>query len=143
MVAKYEPQPNNPNSAFRASYFSMEEVLLNRAESVLRSTGGTVTEALKDLEVLRKARYTNYTALNPALFTNETLLTTVLLERRKEFIGEGLRWFDVKRLGIKVEHLIGRGETPAATLMPNDLRTALQIPLKEQQGNPAIQLNPR
>lgn len=143
MVAKYETQPNNPNSAFRASYFSMEEVLLNRAEAVLRSTGGTVAEALKDLEVLRKARYTNYTALNPASFTNETLLTTVLLERRKEFFGEGLRWFDVKRLGIKVEHLIGRGEAPAATLMPNDLRTALQIPLKEQQGNPAIQLNPR
>lgn len=143
MVAKYETQPNNPNSAFRASYFSMEEVLLNRAEAVLRSAGGTVTEALKDLEVLRKARYVPYTALNAASFTNETLLTNVLLERRKEFFGEGLRWFDVKRLGIKVEHLIGRGEAPAATLLPNDPRTALQIPLKERQGNPNIQLNPR
>jgi len=142
MIAKYETQPNNPNSTFRASYFSMEEVLLNRAEAVLRSNG-TVSEALKDLEVLRKSRYLPYTALDPAALTSESLLTTVLLERRKEFIGEGLRWFDVKRLGIKVEHLIGRGEAPAATLMPDDLRTALQIPLKEQQGNPGIQLNPR
>jgi hypothetical protein len=142
MTVKYEVQPNNPNGTFRAAYFNMEEVLLNRAEAVLKS-GGTVTEALVDLEVLRKARYTPYTALNAATLTPETLLPIVLLERRKEFIGEGLRWFDVKRLGIKVDHLIGRGEAPAATLMPNDLRTAIQIPLKEQQGNPGIQLNPR
>lgn len=142
MVTKYEVQPNNPNSTFRASYFSMEEVLLNRAEAVLRN-GGTLDDALIDLEVLRKGRYTPYTALNAATLTTESLLTTVMLERRKEFMGEGLRWFDVKRLGLKVEHPIGRGEVPAATLMPNDLRTALQIPLKEQQGNPGIQLNPR
>jgi hypothetical protein len=142
MITKYQPQPNNPNSTFRASYLSMEEVLLNRAEAVLKS-GGTVSDALTDLEVLRKARYNPYTALNPANLTTETLLTQVLLERRKEFIGEGMRWFDVKRLGIKVEHALGRGEAPAATLMPGDLRTALQIPLKEQAANPLIQLNPR
>lgn len=142
MVTKYQTQPNNPNSTFRISYFSMEEVLLNRAEAVLKN-GGSVSDALTDLEVLRKGRYTPYTALNAASFTSETLLTTVMLERRKEFLGEGLRWFDVKRLSLKVEHPLGRGEAAAATLMPNDLRTALQIPLKERQGNPGIQLNPR
>lgn len=142
IVTKYETQPNNPNSTFRVSYFSMEEVLLNRAEAILRNKGA-VADALVDLEVLRKARYAPYTALNPANYTAETLLPVVLLERRKEFYGEGMRWFDVKRQGIKVEHLIGRGEAPAATLEPNDLRTAIQIPLKERQGNPQIQINPR
>jgi len=143
MITKYETQPNNPNGAFRASYFSMEEVLLNRAEAILRSTNGTVADALVDLEAIRKLRYAPYTALNPEAFTKETLLTNVLLERRKEFIGEGLRWFDVKRLGIQVAHSIGRNDAPTVVLLPNDPRTALQIPLKERQGNPDIQLNPR
>nr|WP_199158380.1 RagB/SusD family nutrient uptake outer membrane protein [Pedobacter sp. ASV2] len=142
MVTKYQTQPNNPNSTFRISYFTMEEVLLNRAEAVLKN-GGAVADALTDLEVLRKARYTPYVALDAAAQTPDGLLATVLLERRKEFIGEGMRWFDVKRLGIRVEHALGRGIAADAILVPGDLRTALQIPLKEQAANPLIQLNPR
>ena len=46
--------------------------------------------------------------------------------RRVEFVQEGLRWFDIKRLGIKVIH-IKDGEI--LELPKNDPRRELQIPV--------------
>lgn len=144
VCTKYNTQPNNPNSFVRAAYFTTEEVLLNRAEAVLKSSTGTIDDALLDINALRAGRYTVYTPLVAANFTKETLLTLVLLERRKELLNEGYRWFDVKRFKIPVDHYLGRGlPSPAASLGATDLRKALQIPLTEQLGNPGIQLNPR
>ncbi len=143
VATKYNTQPNNPNSFVRTAHFTTDEVLLNRAEAVLRSIAGTVEDALADVNVFRAARYTTYTPIAAADVTKEQLLAIVMDERRKEFLNEGLRWFDVKRLKIKVEHVLGRGLPVAATLEATDLKKALQIPLTEQLGNPGIQLNPR
>ncbi|MBO9594324.1 MAG: RagB/SusD family nutrient uptake outer membrane protein [Niabella sp.] len=143
VCTKYNTQPNNPNSFVRAAYFTTEEVLLNRAEAVLRSDGGTVSDALADINALRSTRYTNYAPLQESDYTKETLLKLVMDERRKELLNEGFRWFDVKRLNIPVEHVLGRGLPVAAKLDATDLKKALQIPLTEQLGNPGIQLNPR
>ncbi|MGE9310692.1 RagB/SusD family nutrient uptake outer membrane protein [Niabella sp. CJ426] len=143
VCVKYNTQPNNPNSFVRAAYFTTDEVLLNRAEAVLRSGGGTVDNALVDINALRAARYSNYTPLIASDFTKTSLLELVLEERRKEFLNEGFRWFDVKRLKVPVSHVLGRGLPVAASIAATDLRKALQIPLNEQLGNPGIQLNPR
>lgn len=146
MAIKFATQPNSPNNTpIRTPYFTMEEVLLTRAEAMLRSNNANaVTEALSDIEALRKERYRPYNPLNPAV-GRQVLLNTVLLERRKEFYNEGLRWYDVKRLGIAVEHRLGRNEAPASVLAPNDLRRAIQIPRMEQERNSPItgELNPR
>lgn len=143
VCTKFNTQPNNPNAFVRAAYFTTDEVLLNRAEAVLRTTNGSIEDALTDINTLRAARYSNYTPLTAASVTKENLLTLVLEERRKELLNEGFRWFDVKRLKIPVEHALGRGLPVAASLKATDLRKALQIPLTEQLGNPGIQLNPR
>ena len=51
----------------------------------------------------------------------------MLDERRREFCEEGLRWFDIKRLGIEVEHVNLAGEK--YVLKANDSRKVIQIPV--------------
>lgn len=130
----------------RYVYFNMEEVLLSRAEANLRKAAPDPASAIQDLEELRKVRMVTYTPLNTAGMDNAALLKLIYDQRRVEFLTEGLRWFDVKRLGIKVEHKLDQfSNTIDATLLPNDPRTALQIPLNARIGNPVLegQLNPR
>lgn len=148
LVVKYGNQPNNPNAAqVRYDCFTMEEVLFNRAEANLRKASPDIAKAMADVEAIRKERFTaaNYRAL-PTPASVQEALTLVLKERKLEFIGQGLRWFDIKRLGIQIEHRMIRtdGKT-AIILQPNDKRTALQIPLQAIVGNPLLenQLNPR
>jgi hypothetical protein len=54
------------------------------------------------------------------------MLGFIIDERRKEFIHEGLRWFDIKRYSIPVDHMVGTGNF--ITLESDDLRKVLQIP---------------
>ncbi|RQO74662.1 RagB/SusD family nutrient uptake outer membrane protein [Pedobacter sp. KBW06] len=130
----------------RYVYFNMEEVLLNRAEGNLRGTAPNPANAVLDLEELRKVRLINYTALNTGAMSNAELLTEVYKERRVEFLTEGLRWYDIKRLGLSVAHKMDQNSSVIdATLLPNDKRSALQIPVNARVGNPVLenQLNPR
>lgn len=146
-IVKYAQQPNQPNVGnARYENFTIEEVLLNRAEANLRRSSPNREQAISDLELLRAQRLTNYVPLNTANLSDAQLLDAVYEQRRFEFLGQGMRWFDVKRLGIRVEHRIDRRSAqPDVVLEPNDLRTALQIPLNARIGNPNLesQLNPR
>jgi starch-binding outer membrane protein, SusD/RagB family len=63
-----------------------------------------------------------YRSSNNQLMT----LTYALEERQKEFIHEGLRWFDIKRYGYRVQHLLQDGSV--ITLEADDKRKVLQIP---------------
>ncbi len=59
--------------------------------------------------------------------------------RRRDFIHEGIRWFDIKRFNIEVIH-----ETfnkPTNTLVKDDNRRALQIPLSASSNG--VEKNPR
>ena len=56
----------------------------------------------------------------------EPFLQCALHFRRIETIEDGLRWFDIKRYGIEIEHKIGKDRVERLTL--NDPRRALQIP---------------
>ena len=59
--------------------------------------------------------------------------------RRKDFVQEGIRWFDIKRFNLEVKH-----ETynePTNILTKDDNRRALQIPL--QASTNGIEKNPR
>lgn len=62
-------------------------------------------------------------ALTPAI---EPFIQCALHFRRIETIEDGLRWFDIKRYGIEIEHKIGKDRVETLTL--NDPRRALQIP---------------
>lgn len=122
--------------------FRGEEVLLNRIEAL--AWQGRVDEAIADLQILTDKRYTGEEAIltmerikNFFPFSNSDelpdwvfVLEYVLFERRKEFIGQGMRWFDIKRFGFEVDHVLPNGDT--VTLTEDDPRKVLQIPLSAQ-----------
>jgi hypothetical protein len=142
------------NSDFGIPYtilplFTVEEVLFNRAEAYLES--GNNEAARADLNLFASARIENYNAATHAI-TDAKLrnfygtpnvkagLMGALLEfKAAEFVHEGLRWFDILRHKIPVEHptVSGGGET----LSPEDPRRVLQIPQDAVQAG--IAPNPR
>lgn len=115
--------------------FRGEEVLLNRAESYVYENNMTKVEA--DLRLLINKRYFNSPNISqpiiPRLRTwygtsNSQLaaLYFIIDERQKEFMHEGLRWFDIKRFQIPVTHTLGDEST--IELDNDDDRQVLQIP---------------
>ncbi|MCQ2185355.1 MAG: RagB/SusD family nutrient uptake outer membrane protein [Bacteroidales bacterium] len=83
----------------------------------------------------------------PALEENplqENLLHFCLLCKRVDGLGQGLRWFDVKRYGIEIQRRVmgsdGQPHTAGDILTVDDERRAIQIPKKvidaEYQANP-------
>jgi hypothetical protein len=116
--------------------FRGEEVLLNRAECYILENN--VDAALADLLVLASRRYREIPAITPAQLkqalrsyygsTNDQINAFVYLmeERQKEFIHEGMRWFDIKRFDIPVSHMLQDGGM--VTLDEEDDRKVLQIP---------------
>lgn len=121
--------------------FRGEEVLLNRAECLV--VQNNVVGALTDMLLLARRRYRPDQGLDVANVTPQQLIQAlrsyynsnndqlnaflyILEERQKEFMHEGLRWFDLKRFGIPVTHVLQDGST--ATLEADDNRKVLQIP---------------
>jgi hypothetical protein len=81
---------------------------------------------LNRLNQLRAAR--NLPTLN---LTDETdYQAAIALERRREFLAEGYRWFDLVRTGKAVE-----------TLGIEDYRVKFPIPDYEREVNPALSQN--
>lgn len=131
--------------------FTMEEVLFIRAEaSVMLNDFAT---ALSDLNIWYKARGSkkvvadkdirdfykldagdrgryNVAPLYPDFLITpeqEPYIRAVLHAKRVEFVQEGLRWLDIKRWGIEVEHAIGV-DGDSDILTNDDLRRAIQLP---------------
>ncbi|WKN31632.1 RagB/SusD family nutrient uptake outer membrane protein [Porifericola rhodea] len=127
--------------------FRGEEVLLNRAESLAQLN--RVNEALADLQLLWNKRYSEEVSIDlqgiqSYIGTTDSrvaLLIYILeIERPKEFVHEGLRWFDIKRYGFPVTHVLANGST--ITLEADDNRKALQIP-EAAQNVGGLSPNPR
>jgi hypothetical protein len=112
--------------------FRGEEVLLNRAECYIRQN--RITPALNDLRILCERRYRG--TPNVSLQQLRTLygsgndqnmmMNFMMHERIKEFMHEGLRWFDIKRYNSEVVHVLQDGST--IRLRATDKRKVLQIP---------------
>ena len=71
--------------------------------------------------------------------TGQALLDAIELERRKELIGEGHRWFDLKRTTKTINRL---NCTVFCTLLPTDRAWTWPIPLTELNANSNITQNP-
>ena len=140
--------PYHINLAFRG-----EEVLLNRAES--SAMLNRLDDALDDLQVLTDNRYIGADVElsipllraffgvtgSPFISDQVVVLEYIYLERRKEFITQGLRWFDIKRLELPVDHVLADGIS-TIRLEEDDLRKVLQIPTSAIDVG-GLQPNPR
>ncbi|RYZ61841.1 MAG: RagB/SusD family nutrient uptake outer membrane protein [Chitinophagaceae bacterium] len=72
------------------------EVLLNLAEGLARTTAGSANT--RALALVNAVRQRSDAAATVTAATQQELIDAILLERRIEFIGEGLRAFDITRL---------------------------------------------
>jgi len=152
------PDSGYPNSI--APLFTMEEVLFNRAEayamkkdyaSVLNDLDSYLQKRVRfydpDDKVSLEKIQREYTDINgPELDPFYTVeegqkmyLWYLLDLRRREFVHEGLRWFDIKRFNFEVVHDVFEGSP--FTLPKDDNRRVIQIP--EQAISSGIQANPR
>jgi len=99
---------------------SVPEMYLISAECYARL--GQTQEAVDNLNILRAKRYRLGTDYEVSATTSTEALDLVLVERQKELIGRGFRWFDQRRLNLdplyqKTYTRIFKGQT--YTLEPN------------------------
>ena len=135
VLSKYlakEAQLGKPDGVVNFKAFRTGEMYLIRAEANARKGAATEAAALADLNTLRDARIDGYT---PVVLSGAALTSAIELERRKELICEGHRFFDLKR----TTHVINRTDCSSfCTLSANNRAWNWPIPKPEIDANPAI-----
>jgi len=108
----------------------MSELYLIAAEAAYHNNDElTALTYLNDIATERDPSFAGYSS------SGQALLDDILLERRKELICEGHRWFDLKRTTKTIE----RTEcTDNCTLLPDDRSWAWPIPIGEINANANI-----
>ena len=130
--------------------FRLSEMYLIAAEAEARQ--GNVTTANTYLKTFLAKRLEGY---EPSDYSANSILTAILNEREKEFIGEGLRMSDIRRLGKGFTRYANHDENPklndvvqslgqGMTYAADDHRLTWPIPKDEIDANPNIkgQQNP-
>ncbi|WP_256007501.1 RagB/SusD family nutrient uptake outer membrane protein [Pedobacter deserti] len=120
-----------------------DEVFLIRAESYARM--GDKENALKDLNTLRKARFTVAAYQDLAASDANEALRMVIEERRRELIFRGIRWEDLRRLNAESAFSRVIRRTVAGTtyeLLPGDNKYVWPLPDNEVTLS-KIEQNPR
>lgn len=72
----------------------------------------------------------------------EDLIEAILAEKHKEFVGEGVRYFDLKRLGKPLKRYKNLGTSVNSTIVPDDYRWLFPIPESEYKYNDLMDQNP-
>ncbi len=142
--------------------FTYDEALLNRAEAYVMK--GNYDAAVKDLNSYLSKKTQNYNPSTDTLtyddfvafyqprvidsefnpfytISDEQLpfIKCILDCRQREFIHEGIRWLDNKRMNMEIVHLDNNGNT--YVLSSNDPRRELEIPISAVTFG--IEQNPR
>lgn len=113
----YDSSSGNEKTA--TDIFPLAEAVLNAAEGYARSSQPDL--AIKYIGTLASTVYSNF---KPSVFTvenlktawetedeTEALIKTILFERRLQFLFKGMRWFDIRRYKLEVEHLLADDTT--------------------------------
>ena len=132
-----EPLAGNTDHDF--PYLRYADVLLMYAEALNELNNGPTPDAYDAVNAVRKrARFNGSVAL-PILpdlqgLSYQTFKDALLLERRREFVAEGHRWFDLVRFG-KLEALV-----PVAKpgVQPQPFHNLFPVPQGEIDLNPNL-----
>lgn len=131
-LSKY---PNGTPFIDKAPIIRYAEVMLNLAEARVRSTSTVDAQALLLLNAVRsRSNATPYTVAG--LGTVAATTDALLLERRIEFLGEGLRNQDLMRLGATIP---GKGSIGAVE--PTNVLYVWPIPATELATNALMTRN--
>jgi starch-binding outer membrane protein, SusD/RagB family len=134
----YSLSPLNNQTVSGVNYpvIRYADVLLSYAEVLNELNGGPTADAYTALDLVRARAHV--AALTPGLGVSD-FRDSVFLERRKEFVQEGQRWFDLVRQGVSVylaaQHKIAAHASAAA------LDTLYPIPITEIQLDPLLTQN--
>jgi hypothetical protein len=122
--------------------FTAEEALLNRSEAYLWLNNRTA--AINDMNAFVSKNideydpnFDNVTAKKAVDFygmpndTTIALINAVLDFKRAFFLHEGMRWFDILRLKLPVQHVV---DGSVINITGNDKRKILQLPVLTQQA---------
>lgn len=129
---------NYPYSYYQWDFFTAPEMQLIIAESYIRAN--KEPEAIKALNDFTKTRYTSYTRPQ-----GETLLQSILAERRKEFCFDYcMRWTDLTRLqkGWSRKALDKKDSEEFYTLEDGDYRFCMPLPKVAELQDNKIEQNP-
>jgi hypothetical protein len=119
----------------KAPVIRYAEVLLNLAEARVRSTNSVDAQALLLLNAVRsRSGATAYTATG--LGSASAVADALVLERRIEFLGEGLRNNDLMRLNATIP-----GKGPVGAVEPNNSLYVWPIPASELATNQLMTRN--
>ena len=118
---------------------SVGELYLNAAEALIRT--GEDVAALSTLNELLALRYKSESWTPLEGLGSDELLERILLERRKELIGRGLRWMDLRRLNQEgeAETLVRVIDGITYELAPESPRYAFPIPMDEISRSSIVQ----
>ncbi len=133
--------------------FTTDETLLNRAEAYIHND--MLQLAITDLNTFASTRIVNYNSSTHMLTIDkakayynlsddkEAIMASLLETKRIAFMQEGIRWFDILRHRITVEHnhIASDGTETFSYLHPDDNRRMFQLP--EDASISGIELNPR
>lgn len=127
-IAKFTDATTHTNYAPVMRY---AEVLLNRAEAIVRQ-GSAVTQAAVDLLNAVRTRSDATAGYTLASFaTAADFYTAVTNERNMEFLGEGLRNMDLMRLGLTIPGKNGGTMGNVAAVAPTATSYIWPIPTTE------------
>ena len=73
----------------------------------------------------------------------DALIDAILREKHKEFVGEGVRYFDLKRIGKPLQRYKNLGSGVSAVIQPDDYRWLFPIPESEYKYNDLMDQNPK
>lgn len=124
---------------------SSPEIYLNRAEVYARAND--IEKTVETLNALREKRFrtVDYQALTVSDIEQDPL-QAVINERRREFVGTDIRWYDMRRLTLDDTYfkpIVRTFNGDTFTLNANSPRLVYPIDLDVLRFNPEIGQNPR
>jgi hypothetical protein len=132
-------EPRGGNTIADFPYMRYSEIFLIYAEAINELNNGPNQEAYNAINTIRRrARFdgTQEREVLPDLvnLTYQQFKDAVLLERRREFVAEGKRWFDLVRMNKLLEFV------PLAKpgVQPAEIHKMFPIPLSEIELNPNL-----
>ncbi|MDA3615456.1 RagB/SusD family nutrient uptake outer membrane protein [Polluticaenibacter yanchengensis] len=148
LFSDYVPQKfgkffNTSTRNFNLPLLTVDEVYFNRAEANIEKNNGINQSAINDLSVLidnqnfTSAEATRKKGLLAGLTTRATALDMLLTVKRIRFSSEGMRWFDMRRHNIPVEH-VGRSGTYSIDGTKPEAYV-IKLPLEEITRNTGIE----
>nr|WP_315239090.1 RagB/SusD family nutrient uptake outer membrane protein [uncultured Flavobacterium sp.] len=118
----------------------LEYFLGTRTQGYNAATDKLTQQDIEDFYPVVANEFTPFYALSPV---QASYIKAIAEARRREFIHEGMRWFDIKRFNLVVAHnTIEFGQVVRNNVLTkDDKRRALQIP--QRASDNGIEKNPR